>query len=66
MFDHIAPTVFWPLFALAWLAVSLVVGIFVGKVLRWSAGDEFDGSDRVAESQRRIARNGFKSRQGIR
>jgi len=35
MFDHVAPTVFWPLFLLCWFVLSLVVGITVGKVIRW-------------------------------
>ena len=33
MFDHIAPTVFWPLFMLFWLALGFVVAYFFGKVV---------------------------------
>lgn len=35
MLDHIAPTVFWPLFALVWLLVSVLVGLLIGRVIRW-------------------------------
>ena len=68
MFDSIEPTVFWPLFALTWLVASIVVGLGVGKVIRWcdSEGERFQQRDHVAESKRRVAHNGFKSRQGIR
>jgi hypothetical protein len=68
MFDYVAPQVFWPTAVLLWLVVSLVVGIAIGKVIRWcdSEGERFQQRDRVAESKRRIARNGFKSRIGAR
>ncbi len=68
MFDHITPTVFWPLVVLIWFLVSVVVGLGVGKIIRWcdSEASRFEQRDRVAEMHRRDARNGFKSRQGIR
>lgn len=34
-FDHVAPTVFWPLLALFWLIASIVVGLLIGRIIRW-------------------------------
>lgn len=31
MLDHVPPTVFWPLFFLAWLALGLIATYFIGK-----------------------------------
>jgi hypothetical protein len=65
--DHVDPRIFWPSLVLVWFLASLAVGLLVGRVIRWcdSPGRRI-GTDAVAESQRRIARNGFKSRMGVR
>jgi hypothetical protein len=68
MFDHVAPTVFWPLLVLFWFLASLVVGLFVGRICRWAdqPQNRYMNDDHVAAMKRTHARNGFKSRQGIR
>lgn len=73
MLDHVSPTVFWPMLVLGWLLVSLVVGLFIGRLLRWvdtpanryvdhvdSRRCERAGSQ--AEFSRRLNSRGFKSR----
>jgi hypothetical protein len=67
MFDHVTPTVFWPLFVLVWFIVAAVVGLGLGKIIRWCDTPEnrYTNEDHVAEQKRRIARNGFKSKAGI-
>lgn len=64
MFDQIAPTVFWPLFALAWLAASVVVGLLVGKVIRWCDNPANKYVDRVdvARCERAGSQAEFKRR----
>ena len=32
-FDHVAPTVFWPLFMRFWLSLGFVVAYFLGKIV---------------------------------
>ena len=66
-FDHIPPTVFWPVlllvsFALASLAVWLLAALVDGA----NPKRHFEQHDHVAESKRRVTRNGFKSSAGIR
>lgn len=67
MFDHIAPNVFWPLFVLAWIVSGIVVALLFGRVVDMSnPRNRYENGDDVAERHRRLARNGFKSKQGIR
>ena len=67
MFDAIPSTTFWPIFVLVWFIVSLLVGIAIGKVIRWcdTPANRYEQKDAVAERKRRLERNGFKSRMGV-
>lgn len=68
MFDHVAPTVFWP--------VLLLVSLVLGSLATWLLAALVDGAnpkkrrfqqrDHVAERRRTLERNGFKSRIGAR
>jgi hypothetical protein len=73
MFDHVSPTVFWPLLMLGWLLVSIVVGTFIGKMIRWCDTPQNRYVDSVdvkrcertgsqAEFNRRLNSRGLKSR----
>jgi hypothetical protein len=67
MFDHVDPRVFWPCFALFWLAASWVALWLFAKLV--DAGNErhkFHNQDHVAAMHRMHKANGFKSKQGIR
>lgn len=66
--DAMPDALFWPLFLLAWLALGLVVAWCFGAIVRWvdNPKNRYEDYDRVAERKRRLARNGFKSKQGIR
>jgi membrane protein implicated in regulation of membrane protease activity len=68
MFDHVAPTVFWPLVVLAWLAGSMVVAWLFAKFVdgRNPRRNRYINADEVAERKRVLDRNGFKSRMGAR
>jgi hypothetical protein len=68
MFDHVPPTTFWPLFFLAWFAGAMWATWLFS---RWVDShrpkrNRYVQGDHVAEHNRLIARNGFKSRIGAR
>ena len=67
-FDHVAPTVFWPMFLFLVLLVTAIAGLAIIKLIRWvdSSPERFRGMDSVAERKRKIAQAGFKSRIGLR
>ena len=64
MFDDVPNNVFWPLFAICWFLFGLFVSLIIGKVISWCDTPE-NRYDDVAERKRRLDRNGFKSRTGI-
>jgi len=64
-FDAMPDGLFWALFLTTWFVASIVFGLFVGKLIRW-CDTPANRYDTEAERKRRIAHNGFKSRQGIR
>jgi hypothetical protein len=39
MLDSIPSATFWPLFAVAWFLVSLALGVFIGKVIKFGSGE---------------------------
>ena len=67
-FDHVAPTVFWPMFLFLVLLVSAIAGLAISALIRWvdSSPTRYESLDRVAERKRKIAAAGFKSRIGLR
>ena len=70
MLDHVDPRLFWAGLTIVWLIISFLVTMLIGKVIRWADNNNprnrYTNDDHVAETKRTHARNGFKSRQGIR
>ena len=70
MFDHVDPRLFWAGLTVFWLIVSFGVSLLIGKIIRWADShtprNRYVNDDHVAATKRTHARNGFKSRQGIR
>ena len=68
MFDHIAPTIFWPAFVLCVFVFSLVAGLAVSALIRWvdTPSNRYVERDWHTERKCRATRNGFKTRAGIR
>lgn len=67
MFDHIDPTVFWPvLLIVSFVIASAAVWLLATLVDGANPKRRFEQHDRVAERRRNLERNGFKSRIGAR
>ena len=70
MLDHIDPRLFWAGLTMVWLLVSFAVSLLIGKIIKWTDShaprNHYVDDDHVAAMKRTHARNGFKSRQGIR
>lgn len=70
MLDHVDPRFFWAGLLVFWLVMSFVATALLGKIIRWADSNNprnrYTNDDHVAEMKRTHARNGFKSRQGIR
>ena len=65
MFDSIDPRIFWPAFVLVWFILGVGVALLFGRIVDLSNPHNRYTDDDVADRKRRLERNGFKSKQGI-
>jgi hypothetical protein len=64
--DALDPRLFWPAFVLVWFILGVAVALLFGRIVDLSnPRNRYEGDDDVADRKRRLERNGFKSKQGI-